>query len=217
MMAGLLSPSAFAGDLVGEFAFCGGLISPQGNFASYSDEGANFMLRVNTHVNEAKAFSGLLTIGASIFSNEENSLIIDAGGFALPAKENIDQYSFSLHIGLQVGSESRNSVFRPRAALAPGLYFFNTETSIRPLDYDEDLIEVNEGQLRFGWKGNLGVDFFFSTKWGISFDFNYDQVFDMDRFVEIDEFGHSEKISRSSRFHTFLIGVVIPLESTDEG
>jgi hypothetical protein len=202
-----------ADSVAGELGFSGGVIFPQGDFARYSDPGPTFMLRVNPHLTKAKFISGWFTFGLNFFDSDETPVIINDN---IPGKKNVDQYGLSLHFGLQFGSESRRGFFRPRAAIAPGFYYFNTETSIRPLDYEEDLIEVNDGQFRFGWKAALGTDFFFSSRWGVSFDFIYDHVVNMKRYVEVDQEGNREEVKQSSRFQGFHIGVVVTFEAMEE-
>jgi len=216
LLVGVLMSSPAAGGPFGEAGLGFGGIFPQGDFAQYSDPGPAFLLRVNTHIPKVETFSGWFCLGVNLFSSDESELVIDVDGYPLLAKKNIDEYGITLHAGLQLGSASRRGFFRPRAALAPGLYYFNTETSIRPLDYDEDLIEANNGQLRFGWKAVLGADFFFSPKWGVSAVFVYDQVVNLHRDIEIDEAGNTKPISRSARFQGFMIGVVIPFETMDD-
>jgi len=61
----------------------------------------------------------------------------------------------------------------------------------------------------------LGADFFFSTKWGISAKFVYDNVLNLHRDIEVDEIGNTKVISRPARFYGFMIGVVVPFESMD--
>jgi hypothetical protein len=215
LLVGLIVPSALAG-VIGEMGVNIGGIFPQGDYARYADPGLSFLLRVNPHISKAQTISGWFSLGANIFSSDETAILIEADDMVVPGKKNVDEYGFSLHAGLQLGSESRQGFFRPRASIAPGLYIFNTETSIRPLDYEEDLIEINETQWRVGWKAAVGTDFFFSVKWGISLDFMYDHVLNMQRISKTDNLGNSVEISHPARFNGFMIGVVIPFDQMSD-
>lgn len=219
--AGLLLTGAFlsspaVGGLLGEAGLSIGGIYPQGDFAKYSDPGPAFLLRGNFRILKMEALSGWSCIGVNLFSSNKSEIVIDVDGYPVLAKKSIDEYGVTLHAGLQLGSSSRRGFFRPRAAVAPGLYLFNTELSIRPLDYDEDLVENNNSQVRFGWKAVVAADFFFSPKWGISAKFMYDHVLNLHRDIAVDDAGNTRVISRSARFQGFMIGVVIPFEAMED-
>lgn len=201
---------------IGELGLAVGGIFPQGDFARYTDPGLNFMIRLNVHIPKVKAVSGWFDIGGSAFARDEDPVFLLVDDIALPAKKEESESGFYLHLGVQLGSASRRGFFRPRAALAPGLYIFNTRTTLRPLDYEEDLFANNNTQVRLGWRGAIGADFFFSTKWGISVSFLYDHVLNLHRVSDVDELGNTFTVSRSARFHSFMIGAVIPFEEMDD-
>lgn len=213
-----LAPSAIAG-MIGEIGIAGGVMSPQGDYAQYAEPGAMFLLRVNNHPKALPIVSTWLSIDGAFFGTEERSVLLVASGTSsppLPAKETVSDNAFALHLGVQLGSWTRHGFFRPRAALAPGIYTFNTQTSVRPLDYKESLIDDTETLVRFGWRGVIGTDFFFTPKWGISIDFVYDHVQSMQRIVEADQSGRTSVSSRPARYQSIMFGAVIPLEFIDQ-
>ncbi|UCD16860.1 MAG: hypothetical protein JSV44_10440 [Candidatus Zixiibacteriota bacterium] len=203
---------AWGDKLIGEVGLAAGAIYPQGNLVRYADPGPNFWLRVNSHPSRFAAFSGWFDISGTFFSSDEEGVFLEVDDVQWPGKRRVSEYAFSLHFGLQLGSDSRIAFFRPRAALAPGLYLFNTETSFRLLDYDEDLDSESDLQLRVGWRGIIGTDLFFSTKWGISLSYIHDQVFHLQHTLARDKAGNLIESSKPGRFDGFMVGVVIPFE-----
>jgi hypothetical protein len=209
----LTAGRAFSDDLRGEVGLGIGPTFPQGEFARYSDPGPHFNIRVTPRIPGVESVAGWIDLNGTLFSSEETPVFITVEDFLLDAKKTVSEYAFSLHTGLQVGSASAKGFIRPRAALAPGLYIFNTETSIRVIGDDEDLVSNNDSDVRVGWRGIIGVDFFFSQQWGISFDFFYDHVFRMRRLIDTDEAGNTVEIFRPARFQTYVISAVIPFGS----
>lgn len=209
----LTAVPAMPDDLRGELGLGIGPTFPQGEFARYSDPGPHFNIRATPRIPGVESVAGWLDFNVTLFSSEESPLFITVEDFLLEAKKTVSEYAFSLHAGLQVGSASAKGFIRPRAALAPGLYVFNTETSVRLIGDDEDLVSNNDSDVRVGWRGIIGVDFFFSQQWGISFDFFYDHVFRMRRLIDTDEAGNTIEVFRPARFQTYMISVVIPFAS----
>jgi len=208
----LVAISGYAQDPVGEISLKGGPIFPQGDYARYTDEGGGAIIRLNIHVTEAQPISAFFEIGGNFYRGNETPTVFTGDGIAIPAKKHENEYNFALHLGLQLGTGSRHGFLRPRVSIGPGVYLFNTETAYRPLDYDENLLESNETQVRVGWRGSVGSGFFFSTKWGISFDFIYDHVVNLHRATDADDLGRVGTVSRAGRFQSYMIGVIIPFE-----
>ena len=205
-----------AGDAIGELGIHGGVIFPQGNFVRYADAGPAFILRANTHIPKFEAISGWFDVSGALFSEERESVSFDISNFIVDGELVTKQYSISLHAGLQLGSDSRSGVIRPRAALAPGIYYFSTETKFTRDDMfgvEETLQLEKVDQVRFGWRGVIGSDFFLSTKWGISFDFVYDQVWNLHEVLAVNAAGQQVQRSQSARFNGYMVGVVIPFET----
>jgi hypothetical protein len=210
----IFTPTIYAGP-IGEFGGSVGVILPQGNFTRYSDPGFNAVLRFNLHPRPFPIASTWVDGCFSAFGSDESAVLLEGSSVAIPAKQSVSEYAASIHAGLQLGSWTRRGFFRPRAALAPGLYFFNTETSIRPLDYDEDIYNEVNTQLRVGWRGIVGLDLFFNPKWGISLDFVYDQVLSLHHVNESDDSGNVQTTSQSARFQAFMIGAVVDFDLTE--
>lgn len=207
-------PCARAG-MIGEVGVAGGVMTPQGTYAQYADPGAMLLLRINGHPKSIPILSSWLSAGGAFFGSEERAVLLTAPGTSnppLPAKQTISDDAFTLHLGVQLGSWTRRGFFRPRAAIAPGIYAFSTHTKVRPLDYTEDLMDDTESLVRLGWRGVIGTDLFFARKWGISIDFVYDHVQSMQNVVETDQSGLTKVTSRPARYQTIMVGAVIPLE-----
>jgi len=208
-----MAPSSYAKDLIGELSLRVGPVFPQGDYARYTDEGIGAVIRMNFHVTEAQPISAFFELGGNFYRDNETPTFFTADNIAVPAKKNESEYSFSLNLGIQFGTGSRHGLLRPRISIGPGLYLFNTEATYRPLDYDESLIENNDSQLRVGWRASVGSGFFFSTKWGISFDVIYNHVVSLHRVLDADEFGRVETVSRPGRLQSYMIGIIVPFEN----
>lgn len=205
-----------AGNSIGEMGIHGGVIFPQGNFVRYADAGPAFILRANTHIPKFEAVSGWFDFSGAFFSEERERVIFDIGNTTVDGDLVTSQNTISVHFGLQLGSGSRSGVIRPRAAIAPGIYYFSTVTKFTRFnlqDEEETLSLERDDQLRFGWRGVIGSDFFLSTKWGISFDFVYDQVWNLHEVLAVNAAGQPVQRSQSARFNGYMIGVVIPFDA----
>lgn len=201
----------------GEVSFSIGGVYPQGNFVKYADPGINLNAKGVFHIPSLESFSGWIDINFSEFSREETDIVIQVGNrVALPGTQTNSESAFSIHTGLQLGSSSKRGFFRPRAAIGPGFYIFSVTSSAK-LDGDEDdLYSKSESQVRLGWRGAVGVDLFFVTKWGISFDFLFDQVVNLNHTLEYDQqSGALAKTGKAAQFHSFMIGVVIPFSTLE--
>jgi len=210
-----MAPSSYAQGVIGELSLRGGAIFPQGDYARYTDEGGGAVVRMNIHVTEAQPISAFFEIGGNFYRDNETPTFYTADNIAVPAKKNESEYNLSLNLGIQFGTGSRHGFLRPRVSIGPGLYFFNTQTTYRPLDYDESLLENNDSQLRVGWRAAVGTGLFFSPKWGISFDFVYDHVVSLHRALDADEHGRVDTVSRPGRFQSYMIGIIIPFENME--
>lgn len=199
-------------EATGELAFTIGGIFPQGNYVQYADPGISFSARANFHLSSLKAVSGWLDFGFADFGDEQSPVDIQIGSFQLSGEQQVNESSFALHGGLQFGSDSRRSFFRPRVGLAPGMYIFDTKTTVIRLDTDEVLVIDHDTQVKIGWRAVGGLDLFFSTDWGLSFEFIYDQVVDLNHSLEYVDNVATVKTGRAARYHSFMIGAVIPFE-----
>lgn len=212
MLLMLASSPATAG-LFGEVGIAVGGVSPQGNFGTYADEGPTALIRASIHINQAPMFSGYLDLGGSLFSSQTEDVDVWIEGLGMyVAEKTVSQYNICLHAGLQLGSSTRRGAIRPRAVLAPGLYVFNTKTTVRMLDEDENFLDESDAQLKFGYRGILGSDFFFTTRWGISVAFVFDQVINLHHDHLYDQNGRLKQVSQSARFYSIMVGVVWPME-----
>ncbi len=197
----------------GEVGFSLGGVVPQGDFGTYADAGPTGHIRASFHIPQAQMFSGYVDICGALFSSETEEIDVWVQGFGTYAAEKtLSQYSVSLHAGLQIGSDTRRGALRPRAAIAPGIYIFNTQTDVTIIGEDESTLDENDTQAKFGVRGVVGTDVFFSTKWGLSFEFVYDHVTGLHDSYEYDSEGRLQEVSQSARFHSFMVGLVIPLD-----
>lgn len=99
----------------------------------------------------------------------------------LEAERSTVESNAAFHVGMQIANPSRKAFFRPRVGLGLGVYYFWTE-----LNLVGDVIEshdILEKQLRFGWRGSVGADFYFTRKLGISLEYIYDWVMDLDQGI----------------------------------
>jgi hypothetical protein len=165
----------------------GGPRYPQGNFAADAEPGFGGMLRVAWHIPRVEMFALWAEFGGTFYSHLSEEIEVEVDGRSLDVLKTIDHYNFSLHPGLQLGSMTRRGFFRPRLAVCPSVYFFNTETSYRVIGNEEDLLEDHNTQARFGWHGLLGADLWFRPRWAVSFDFIYDHVLELERVLQTDD------------------------------
>lgn len=195
-----------------EFSANAGVTFPQGTFHRYTDNGPYGHARLVAHMNSFKAISVFADLSGSFFSTTEEDVIISDDIFIYDAVRRISEYSVALHIGTLVGSDSRNSFFRPKFGIAGGLYLFNTETVIfDPIFDEEPLAEDNQTQVRVGWRGIIGTDLFFTPKWGLSFEVTYDHVLNLHHTHEFIPGVGLTNIGQSARFNSFSVGVIFPI------
>jgi hypothetical protein len=213
VMSGVsLASQAQAGPSVGELNLALGARFPQGSFTDWADDGGSAWARINVRPFRSRAFSvwvdGDLTLFG--FSSEPVVAIVD-DTLVLPAQQDITQTSFSLHTGLQMGSKSTKAFFRPRAAIAPGIYFYNVNTSVRLLDTEEAFLSDDLLQVRFGWRAVAGTDLFFTHSWGLSLDFTYEAVWNVHHVAPSDAQGQSSSVDETARYIGFMVGLTIPI------
>jgi hypothetical protein len=195
-----------------EFSANAGVTFPHGTFHRYTDNGAYGHARLVAHMNSFKAISIFTDLSVSLFSTSEEDVIISDDIFIYDARRRISEYSVALHIGTLIGSDSRNSFFRPKFGIAGGLYLFNIQTLILdPLFDDEELADDNQTQVRVGWRGIIGTDLFFTPKWGLSFEFTYDHVLNLHHSLEYIPGVGLTNIGQSARFSSFSVGVILPI------
>lgn len=202
-----------AGPAFGEVGLSVGGVFPQGNYAKYADSGPTALIRATMHIPGVEAFGLWGSLSGAFFSSDTEPGYVDFNGAVFPAKQTTSEYVISLNLGLQLGSGTRYGAIRPRAAIGPGIYFFQTDRDLRLIDTEENLVEDAEGQAVFGWRGVLGVDLFpFSTRWGLNFSFVYDEVWNLQHERFINDNGDTVEISRAATFNTFMLGVVISFD-----
>jgi len=61
-----------------------------------------------------------------------------------------------------------------------------------------------------------GVDLFFVTNWGLSFDFTYDHVLGLDHVDEYLPGGQLVRTARTARYQSYMIGFTFPFETMGE-
>ncbi len=215
-----MAPVVCAG-IFGEAAFAVGGTFPQGSFTRYADPGGMLNLRATLHIPKVEMFVLWANFSYVIFSSEtietEHYTHHQVGNNTWTEVRPVDQVTeetmHSGHIGLQLGSMTRRAFFRPRAALGIGFYSFSHEIVWTEEDGDSTIVVASESldsQFSFGWRVLLGVDFFITSQWGVTADFVYDHVFQLnqtDGFAETATKVDTES-DLTSRFHGFTVGVV---------
>lgn len=195
----------------GEISLGVGGTWPQGTFAAYGDPGPHFLVRAEAEVPNLPAVSAWITLDYAIFSSETFDTEATTGDITIPLSQTNRQDAVSVHAGISVGSSSHTALFRPRAAVGAGFYYFTTDIELRHpewSDEEEDLVyrEVLDSQFCFGWRGVIGADFYPTSKWGLFFEAVYDHVLDLNQIE-----GSAEQ-ERTSQYQGFAMGVVIPFE-----
>jgi hypothetical protein len=208
----LCSANPCEAKVFGDVTLAAGGTWPQGSFASYGDPGPHGLLRVSVQVPEVRALMGWFDANFTHFSSQTSPAEIEVRGRTFPVDERISQDAFSMHLGLQVGNHTRSGFFRPRAGMGFGLYFFYSTYTLKEVrvgggDEEDFFSEVDDSQELLGWRGQIGADFFFVPRWGISFDLLYDHVWNLNR----QEGETSAK--QTSRYNGFAIGIVVPFET----
>ena len=121
-----------------------------------------------------------VSLGANMFRASGSTINIPIpDGPVLTAERTTAESNAAFHVGMQIANPSRKAFFRPRVGLGLGAYYFWTE-----LNFTGDVIEsynIQDSQLRFGWRGSIGADFYFTRKLGINLEYIYDWVMDLDQ------------------------------------
>ena len=201
--------SAASARVFGDVTLGAGGTWPQGSFAAYGDPGPQGMLRVTVQIPQIRTLMGWWDATFTHFSTETTPVEIEYLGRTFPADQNTSQDCLAFHLGLQVGNHTRRGFFRPHAGLGMGLYFFFTDVSLKEVRIggeDEEVFssDVTDSQELLGWRGQIGSDFFFTPKWGLTFDLLYDHVWNLNR-----KEGDTRE-RQTSRFQGFTVGVVVP-------
>jgi len=205
------APSDGGSSVIGEGGLAIGVKTPLDNIKYFGEDGLTGWVHANIHLNSLPVVSFTMLAGGTFFSSQSEPVFVSGGGTTFPAKRTTSHYELSLNIGPQLGASTRTGFFRPRIAVAPGIYAFNTDESVRLVDDDEDLISEDETQVRFGWKGVVGADLFVSRGWAISVDFVYDAIWNLDYVESVDSTGATSNTG-VGRYAGFLVGVTIPFE-----
>jgi len=194
---------------LGEGSLAGGWKWPLDDIKRFGDDGFTGWIRINVHPPSVPVVSILFLAGGTFFGSQSEPVFVSGGGTTFPAKRSMSQFELSLNIGPQLGASTRTGFFRPRVAVAPGIYLFNAENNIRLVGDDEDFISETTRQIRFGWKGVAGVDLLFAQRWGISLDFVYDAIWNLDYVETVDTTGATRNTG-VGRYAGFLVGFIFP-------
>ncbi len=213
----LCAAGAVSAGPIGELNISLGGMFPQGNYARYTDPGFTLDVRATFHIPKVGFAAGWVDASLAFFGSDESFVEVVDDPYIKGADQTVSEWTVSLHGGLQFGVDTRRGFFRPRAALGPGLYLFQTDTRLEVPGMEEPLSSESEGQLRFGWRGVAGVDLFFVTKWGLSFDFTYDHVLGLDHVDEYLPGGQLVRTARTARYQSYMVGITIPFETMGEG
>ena len=198
---------------VGDVTIGLGYSAPQGTFTRYADVGFHALLRVNFRAQEQFPLSFWLGLTYTHFSTEDSRVYVEFPDLYDPyygeAKELLKEKAYAVLFGVQLGNPTRRAFFRPRASFGVGLYVFATTVKYIALDWrdDEELWGYTDEILgRFGWRGVLGADFFFTPKWGIAVDLHYDHV------LRLNLTAATESRNVTARFQGIAVGVVFAME-----
>jgi len=216
LLAVLCQSAAGATAPRGELNFSLGGMFPQGNYTKYADPGFTMNLRGNFRVPGFGVLGGWIDGNASFFGSDESYVEVLDDPYISHADQTVSEYAISFHTGLQIGFDTRRGFLRPHVGLGPGLYIFNTETKLTIPDVEEPIEKDTESQLKFGWRGMVGVDLFFVTKVGVSLGFTYDHVLRLDHVDEYLSGGQLVRTARTARFQSYTIGVTIPFSTMRE-
>lgn len=157
--------------------------APQGSFSRYAGGGLGVTVRAVYHTMPAPMIGFWGDINYIWFSSDRSVIPYDEIGYHSTAVQEIDEQDISLHIGAQLGSNSRKAFFRPRAALGPGLYVFYTSSTVTASPWvgeDEEFSAIEEAFVRFGWRIVLGTNLFITPRYGVAIDLVYDHVYKLD-------------------------------------
>ncbi len=194
---------------IGDFTIGFGYSAPQGTFTRYADVGFHALARATIPTRERSPLAFWVDFTFTYFKNEDRQVYIEYESsdeyYYGDAKEVLDETAYALHLGLQLGNPTRRAFFRPRAAIGAGFYVFATGVKYIALDgrEDDELTGFKDQVLgRFGWRGVLGADFFFTPRWGIAVDLHYDHVLHMHLTAE------AENRNLTARFQGIAIGVI---------
>lgn len=201
---------------IGELNISVGGIVPQGNYAQFADPGFTANIRATFRVPKLGFAAGWVDGNFSGFSSDESYVEIVGDPYYKGGDQRVSEHAMSLHGGLQIGLDTRRGFLRPRAALGPGLYLFQTSTVVTVPGVDEPWSDETKSQWKLGWRGMAGVDLFFYTQWGLSFDFTYDHVLSLDHVDEFQQGVGVVRTGRTARYYSYSIGVTIPFSSFED-
>ncbi len=211
----LLTPALRAGRNA-EFHFNLGAIDPQGDYQRYADLGPTVNARLTRHLNRFHALAGWVNLNGSFFTSDKTRVRITGDPYISAADQTINEYAAALQYGVQVGSGNRQGLFRPYTGIGPGLYLFNTETTLDVPVFEDHYAQYNDTHLKFGWHAFGGADFLLSSKWGLSCELTYDWVYKLDHSYEYDVGRRLIQVSKTAKYFSFVVGVVIPFETLVE-
>ena len=146
--ASVLAVSAIAANPIGELHANIGAIEPQGNYSRYADLGPTANLRLTFHIPQFKAFSLWTNLNGSFFSSEKSFVDVYGDPYVSGADQTVSEYAMAFHLGAQLGSDSQKGFFRPYAGIGPGIYFFNTETTLDVPYMEEHYYQDTQTQVK---------------------------------------------------------------------
>jgi hypothetical protein len=209
LVISLVLPAQLSASIFGEVAVALGGTYPQGSFVRYADPGFLINGRATIHVPHVEMFVGWVNVGYVSFANEDletqGTVQGPSGTVTFPIIQKYSEDLLSLHLGVQLATTTKRAFLRPRAGIGVGVYGFNTDMTWEAVNADttiEIAREELDSQTKFGWRGMIGIDIFVKSSFGVTSDFVYDHVFNLERV------DGQAVADRSSRFHGFTVGIV---------
>lgn len=202
-----ISASTLARNPLGELAVSGGVLYLQGAYPDFPKSGPSIMIRADMHLRPAPIFAAVANANLMIFTTEDPVTVLYFGN---PTRGYLTQTGTSVQFGLQMESTGRATLIRLRAAMLSSIYFVNYLWQLRT-PYQETE-ETSRMRIRFGWRLDAGVDFYPFGRIGLCFDFLFDQINGLQSGWRQDSQGNWNLTSSPVRFHSYVVGIVIPFE-----
>jgi hypothetical protein len=176
-----------------------GTMAPSGSSAPYADGGLLLAGRLSQRVPSFPALSFWAEADVQVFNENGSSLF----------QTKVQSNAYAGVVGAQLGSASDRALIRPRVAVGLGLYGVETRrTLLGGSSQFNDTSSANQSvdfRLRPGMKASTGVDFFFSSGWGLGVEFFWEDIFAL-RSAD-----PKNNVSGSVQFQGASFCVVLPL------
>lgn len=185
----LAMPATSSAGVFGDVSVAFGGTYPQGDFTTYADPGFTIDLRGTMRFSESAAVALWGGLSFVLFDHDvqtthrrielENDVVIFN-----PVEQTTDQMLIAGHAGLRLAAPTQGGFFRPRAAVGVGVYHFRHDiTWEEHVDGESYQLAYDnlDNQTKFGWRGRIGADFFILSEVGITADFVYDYVFNLEQ------------------------------------